>query len=253
MNVVIVEDEISASEQLEYLIKSINPDINVIKVLETVKSSIAYFFKPIDIDLIFMDIHLADGLSFEIFDHIELDIPIIFTTAYNEYALKAFKVNSIDYLLKPIQKEELINALKKFDNISQPKLLNSKHFEDVLQMIQRQNKTYKANYLISHRDELIPLQVEDIAFFYIDTGLVKVVTFANKEYVIDKKLEDLENELSPKEFDRANRQYIINRKAIQKIKIYFGGKLIVNTNPANKERIVISKAKATQFKNWVNT
>ena len=253
MKVVIVEDELAASDNLKYLLNAIDPDIEVVTVLDTVKSCIAYFSKPSDAALIFMDIHLGDGLSFEIFDHVSVNIPIIFTTAYDEYALKAFAVNSIDYILKPVLQEELSKALDKFRNLTNAQSLSKTDLTDVLHLLKGQQKTYKANYLIAHRDELIPIKTEDIAYFYIDTGIVKVVTHQNKVFSMDKKLEDLEHELDPAQFDRANRQFIINRNAIAKIKTYFGGKLIVNVNPPISERIVVSKAKATQFKNWVNS
>ncbi|MFS4491635.1 LytR/AlgR family response regulator transcription factor [Maribacter sp. 2308TA10-17] len=253
MKVVIVEDELAASDNLKYLLNVIDPDIEVVTVLDTVKSCIAYFSKPSDAALIFMDIHLGDGLSFEIFDHVSVNIPIIFTTAYDEYALKAFTVNSIDYILKPVLQEELSKALDKFRNLTNAQSLSKTDLTDVLHLLKGQQKTYKANYLIAHRDELIPIKTEDIAYFYIDTGIVKVVTHQNKVFSMDKKLEDLEHELNPAQFDRANRQFIINRNAIAKIKTYFGGKLIVNVNPPTSERIVVSKAKATQFKNWVNS
>ncbi len=253
MKVIIVEDEVTASDNLKYLLNAIDPDIEVLTVLDTVKSCISYFSKQNEADLIFMDIHLADGLSFEIFDQVKVTPPIIFTTAYDEYALKAFAVNSIDYILKPIHEEELLKALDKYKNLTHAPSISKTDISDIMHLLQGQQKNYKANYLISHRDELIPIKTEDIAYFYIDTGIVKVVTLLNKVFSIDKKLEDIEQELNPALFDRANRQFIVNRNAIAKIKHYFGGKLIVNVNPPASERIVVSKAKATQFKNWVNS
>ncbi|WP_298501620.1 LytTR family DNA-binding domain-containing protein [uncultured Maribacter sp.] len=253
MKVVIVEDEITASDNLKHLLNTINVDIEVLQILDTVKSCIAYFSKPIDASLVFMDIHLADGLSFEIFDHVEINIPIIFTTAYDEYALKAFTVNSIDYILKPIQQKELSKAIIKFENLTNIERTTKPDITALLHLLQEQKKTYKSNYLISHRDELIPIKTSDIAYFYIDTGIIKLVTFAHKVYNIDKKLETLEKELNPEMFDRANRQYIINRNAITKIAHYFGGKLIVNLNPKTTERIIISKGKAREFKDWMNS
>ncbi len=253
MKVVLVEDELTASDHLTYLLNALDTDIEVVAVLDTVKSCIAYFSKPTDAALVFMDIHLGDGLSFEIFDHVTVSIPIIFTTAYDEYALKAFTVNSIDYILKPVHQEELAKALEKFRNLTNAQTLSKTDVTEVMRLLKGQQKTYKSNYLIAHRDELIPVKTEEIAYFYIDTGIVKVVTLQNKVFAMDKKLEDLEQELDPSVFDRANRQFIVNRNAIVKIKQYFGGKLIVNVNPPSAERIVVSKAKATPFKNWVNS
>ncbi|QKX06729.1 response regulator transcription factor [Aquimarina sp. TRL1] len=252
MKVVIVEDEIAASENLIYLLESIDDGIEVLQVLDSVAAAVSYFSTPTDAELIFMDIHLADGISFEIFDQVQLTIPVIFTTAYDQYAIQAFKVNSIDYLLKPISEEELEEGIDKYRNmqVKQPPL--DDHIQGMLELIQAKNKSFKNTYLIQKRDELIPLKVQDIAFFYIETGIVKAVTFSNQSHIVNKKLEDVENEIDPTIFHRVNRQFIVNREAIVNIKFYFNGKLIINTNPPFQERIVASKAKANEVKNWMN-
>jgi two-component system LytT family response regulator len=253
MKVVIVEDEIAASENLAYLINDIDSSIEILTVLDSVKSSVEYFSKESEVELVFMDIHLADGISFEIFDQVELKIPVIFTTAYDQYAIKAFKVNSVDYLLKPINEEELSEAINKFKNSSKESEPSSNKLEGLMQLLQTKNKSYKSTYLVHHRDELLPIKTEDISYFYIDTGIVKCVTFANKTFIIDRKLEDIENELDPDLFHRINRQFVINKNAVANIKFYFNGKLIVNVNPTFSERIVISKAKAGEIKQWLNS
>ena len=254
MKVVIVEDELAASDNLTYLLQKIAPDIEVIKVLDAVRTAIDFFSKPQEMELVFMDIHLADGLSFEIFDQVSIDTPVIFTTAYDQYALKAFKVNSIDYLLKPIDEDELAKALAQYRHQFQEKQGISEHqVQGLLNLIQTQVKTYKTSFLANHRDQLIPLKVEKIAYFRIDTGIVKSITFDKQSYPMDHNLEDLENELDPTMFYRANRQIIIHRDAIENIKFHFNGKLIVTVNPNCSERIMVSKAKATDFKKWMNT
>ncbi|TNJ45192.1 response regulator transcription factor [Tamlana fucoidanivorans] len=253
MKVVIVEDEIAASENLTYLINSIDSNIEIVKVLDSVKASVAFFATKPQVDLVFMDIHLADGISFEIFDQITLNLPVVFTTAYDQYAMKAFKVNSIDYLLKPISEEDLSEAINQFKaQQKQEATLDESQIRGIMQLIQSKNKTYKSTYLVHHRDELVPLKTEDIAYFYIETGIVKAVTNTNKPYIIDKKLEDIENELDPEYFHRINRQFVVNKNAVVNIKFYFNGKLILNVNPSFKERIVVSKAKASEVKNWMN-
>jgi two-component system LytT family response regulator len=199
-----------------------------------------------------MDIPLAYGISFEIFDQLTLKNPVIYTTAYDQYAIKAFKVNSIDYLLTPINEEELDEAVNKFKQSTKEQPINSQ-IEGMLQLLQTKNKSFKTTYLVHHRDELLPIKVSDIAYFYIETGIVKGITFNNKSYVIDKKLEDIEGELNPEIFYRVNRQFIINRNAVANIKFYFNGKLIINTNPPSSERIVVSKAKASEVKKWINS
>ncbi|WP_298539073.1 LytTR family DNA-binding domain-containing protein [uncultured Aquimarina sp.] len=252
MKVIVVEDEITASDQLTFLLKSIDPTIEVLKVLDSVKTAIEYFSGTQEASLIFMDIHLADGISFEIFEQVKIETSIIFTTAYDQYAIKAFKVNSVDYLLKPIDEDELFEAIEKFRNRSKEEGFLDHQIQGMLQVLQTKTKPHKTTYLVHHRDELLPIKTEKIAYFYIDTGVVKAITSENKAYSIDKKLEDIEDELNPEVFNRVNRQFIINRNAIENIKHYFNGKLIVNISPVSKERIVVSKAKATRFKKWVD-
>jgi two-component system LytT family response regulator len=253
MKVVIVEDELAASDNLAYLLHAIDDDIEILKVLDSVKSSVEYFSKPHEVELIFMDIHLADGVSFEIFDKVTLNVPVIFTTAYNKYALKAFKFNSIDYLLKPIDKDELSDALEQFKVQNKQKGITDHQIKDLIDLVGRKAKTYRSTFLVHNRDEMIPLKTEKIAYFRIDTGIVKGITFDNKSYSMDNNLEDIEEELDPELFYRASRQFIINREAIVNIKQYFNGKLIVVVNPACDKRIVVSKAKAIGFKTWVGS
>lgn len=253
MKVVIVEDELAASENLVHLLNSIDDTIEVIKFLDSVKSAIVFFSKPHDAQLVFMDIHLADGLSFEIFDKVTINAPVIFTTAYDQYTLKAFKVNSIDYLLKPIDEDELSESLEQFETQKTEKKQPNSQMEGLLNLIKSQNKAYKTTYLVNQRDQLIPLKTEKIAFFYIDTGVVKAVTFDNQSYLLDTKLEDIEHELDPNNFYRVNRQFIVRRDAITTIKYYFNSKLIVNVNPVHDERIIVSKAKAAEFKKWMDS
>ncbi|MDT0551945.1 LytR/AlgR family response regulator transcription factor [Urechidicola vernalis] len=253
MKVVIVEDEIAASDNLSYLLHKIDPTIEILNVIDSVQGSIQYFSKSDEAELIFMDIHLADGISFEIFDKVKINTPIIFTTAYDQYALKAFKVNSVDYLLKPIDKEELSDAINKFKSAPEKEVTDStSQMAGLLDLLKESQKTFKSSYLVHFKDELIPLKTNDISYFYIDTGMVKAVTFQNQSYTVDKKLEDIENELNPDLFFRINRQFIANREAVESMSFYFNGKLIVKTNPPSKERIVVSKAKSRAFKDWLN-
>lgn len=253
MRVVIVEDEIAASENLAYIINSIDPAIEILAVLDSVISTVAYFSKPTDAELVFMDIHLADGISFEIFDKIDIKVPVIFTTAYDQYAIKAFKVNSIDYLLKPIDEEELEVAINKFKNSASEDINSSNKIDGLLELLNSNSKSYKSTYLVHHRDKLLPIKTNNICYFFIENGIVKAVTSENKSFVIDKKLEDIQSELNPQMFHRVNRQFIINKNAIANIKFYFNGKLIINVNPPFSERIIASKAKASELKNWVNS
>ena len=253
MNVIIVEDELAASDNLSYLLNEINPAIKVVTVLDTVKEAVEFFSRPYDAVLVFMDIHLADGISFEIFDQVEIDIPIIFTTAYDQYALKAFKVNSIDYLLKPIDEEELEDALNRFEIQTQQKGMDEHQVKGLLELIQKKaGKSYKSTFLAGQGNQLTPIKTEKIAYFFIDTGVVKAVLFDESSYALDSKLEEIEESLDPTVFYRANRQFIIHRDAIVNIKYYFNSKLLLTVAPTCTEPIVVSKAKATDFKKWMS-
>ncbi len=253
MNIVIVEDETAAAAHLEFLIKQIRPEVQVVQQLDAVKTAVDYFSTAQDVDLVFMDIHLSDGISFQIFEQVEIRTPVIFTTAYDQYALQAFKVNSIDYLLKPMNEEELLQAFIQFESSHQQKEAPSTQMDGILKMMQQFKKPYKQNYLVQYRDELIPVSVKEIAYFFMDTGSVKAMTHKNKAYVVDYKLEELEEQLDPELFYRANRQCIIKKESVVNLKQYFNGKLIVNVNPPPSEKIVVSKAKATPFKKWLNS
>jgi len=251
MRVVIVEDEKAAAENLRFLLSELDPSIEIDAIIDTVSGAVAYFSKENRAELAFFDIHLADGISFEIFEKVEVHVPLIFTTAYDEYAIKAFKVNSVDYLLKPIDEDELSEAMAKFKNTRQNVPVGNQ-LQQMLQLLNTERKTYKSSFLMRLRDTFIPLSVDTIAYFTIDTGVVKAITFENKSYAIDEKLEDIEGELDPNLFFRANRQFIVQRKAIKSLQLYFNGKLILNMDPKPQDQIVISKAKAPQLKKWMN-
>ncbi|GGW36880.1 LytR/AlgR family response regulator transcription factor [Arenibacter certesii] len=252
MKVVIVEDEVAASENLAFMLKNIDDSIEILTVLDSVKASIAYFSKNHEAELIFMDIHLADGLSFEIFDSVKIESPVIFTTAYDQYALQAFKVNSIDYLLKPIDEDELAESLDQYKGQFKDKGLYTDQVKGLLNLISTKKNTYKSMYLVHHRDQLVPVKTENIAYLYIETGTVKAVTDDKQTYIMEQNLEDMENDLDPSIFFRINRQFIVKKDAIEGIKQYFNGKLIVGVTPPSPERIVVSRAKAPEFKNWMS-
>ena len=252
MKAVIIEDEHAAVLNLEFLLKSIDANIQIVAIIDTVTDAIDFFQKENGYDVVFMDIHLADGNSFEIFKAIKPKSPIIFTTAYDQYAIQAFKVNSIDYLLKPIQGSELRNAIEKFKQTQSQLPIFNQQMQGLFNLIQNQKKSYRQSYLVQKGDTLIPIASNDFAFFYIQNGIVRGTTIKNVSYHLDGRLEDLENELNPQKFYRANRQYLVQRSAIKNLSIYFNGRLIVNTTPVAKEQIIVSKANAPKFKAWLN-
>ena len=250
MKVVIIEDEKAAAENLRFLLSEAAPSIYVDKVIDSVSEAVKYFSGDNTSDLAFFDIHLADGISFDIFNKVEVKIPIIFTTAYDEYAIRAFKVNSVDYLLKPIDADELKEALDKYRATKYITPMDIQ-IQEMFRTLSSETRSYKSTYLVQQRDTLIPLNVHDVAYFTIDTGIVKAITLQNREYIIDEKLEDIEEHLNPNEFFRANRQFIVHRTAIENLRLYFNGKLILNINPKPLEQIVVSKAKAPHLKKWL--
>jgi two-component system response regulator LytT len=252
MKAIIIEDENFAVENLRYLLQTIEPDLQIIDVIDTVIDSIDFFNQNNDFDLIFMDIHLADGNSFEILKEVYPAAPIIFTTAYDNYAIKAFKVNSIDYLLKPIQETELKNAIQKFKNLSNINDFSAVQIQDLRSLFQLKQQKFRQSYLVQKGDKLIPIATHDFAFFFINNGVVRGPTNGNLTYHLDAKLEDLENELNPNDFFRANRQYLIQRYAIKNLSFYNNGRLIINTSPNSIEQIIVSKANKPKIKSWLN-
>lgn len=251
MKVAIIEDEKAAAENLKFLLSELEPGLQIDSVLDTVASAVDYFSQNPTIDLAFFDIHLADGNSFEVFKQVEITVPIIFTTAYDEYALKAFKVNSIDYLLKPIDEEELKEAILKYKT-NRPAAPINEDFKAVLAELSEKSKSYKTTFLIQKQERLLPIEVKDIAYFSIELGQVWARTYSKKNYAVDEKLEDIEAALDPRIFFRANRQYIVQRKAIKSLAVYINGKLIIDLEPKTEERVVVSKSKAPQLKKWMS-
>lgn len=250
MKAVIVEDELVASQNLARLVGMVSPDIEIIAALQSVEESIEWFSINPTPDLVFMDIHLADGPSFAIFDKVKIKCPIIFTTAYNEYALKAFEVNSIDYLLKPITKSDLERAISKYKDLTFPKNDNSEMLTNMIAMLSEKKNVYKSHFLIPYKDKLLPLTIKDIAYFYSENKMAKITTFDQKNYHLDSSLEEIMSQLDPAKFFRANRQYIVAHKAIKDISFWFGNKLSVNLLIPTPEKIIVSKARVPDFKRW---
>ena len=201
-------------------------------------------------DLIFMDIHLADGLAFEIFERTTIQSPIIFTTAYDEYALKAFQVNSIDYLLKPIDTQAVRNSIQKYKTLN-PLGDSNTEFKKLLTFFKQQSM-YKTNFLITKKgDKITPLPTESIAYIYIDSGTIKAVTMDKLSFTLENTLDEIADMLNPSFFFRANRQYIISRMAIKDVDLWFNSRLAVNLKVVTPERIMISKERSRGFKSWL--
>lgn len=248
MKTVIIEDESLAAQALQKLIGEVSPETEIIATLESIEDSVDWLGTHPMPDLLFMDIHLADGSSFAIFEQVEVTCPIVFTTAYDEYALKAFEVNSIDYLLKPINKEDLLRALNKYNALTAP--VDNKEHIDALMTQLGGKKKFKSCFLIPERDKLIPLATTNIAYIFIDLKTVKAVSLDKHTYYMSQTLDDLMTQLDPEIFFRANRQFIVSRQAIKDISIWFGNKLSLNLCVDVPEKIIVSKARVSEFKTW---
>ena len=250
MKALIIEDEIMAAKTLHKLLGEVSPETEIIAVLESIEDSVAWIEENPMPDLMFMDIHLADGSSFAIFDQVDITCPVIFTTAYDEYALKAFEVNSIDYLLKPISKEALERAMRKYHMLDQGlQNDNSSNIEALLTQLTQKN-SYRRCFLLPERDKLVPLPTANIAYAYIEAKTVKLVSMEHKEYYLTQTLDDLMAQLDPKEFFRANRQFVISRSAVKDVSVWFGNKLAINLVMETPEKIIVSKARVAEFKHW---
>lgn len=254
MKVVIIEDEIHNCRFLIGLIKELRPDWEIVETLESVKETVDWFQNNPHPDLIFMDIQLTDGISFSVFDHVDLKSMIIFTTAYDEYAVQAFKVNSIDYLLKPIKKEHLEMAIDKFE-VFYTKTHTTKEtpdYKELLRVMQNGEKKYRTRFLVAGTTAFHKIETHNIAYFYTGQRVTRAVLFDGKEHVVDMTMEKLEEQLDPHSFYRVNRGYILNIEAIKRFENYFGGKLIVKLEVPLDETITISRLKAAAFKNWLD-
>ncbi len=248
MNAIIIEDETAAVGSLKAILtqNSVMP-VNVIAELESIEESIRYFSSNPHPDIIFMDIHLADGSAFKIFEQVDIEAPVIFTTAYDEYALQAFQVSSIDYLLKPVTLASLERALGKLRRFGPEERLE--HIRQTNSTIQRRH-TIKS-LLVMLADKFYPLPVEDILFFYTANEKITAYTSDGKRHPVDRTLDTLSEQLDTNCFFRANRQFIISRKAIRDIDLWFGNRLSVNLIIPVPERIIISKTKTPIFKKWI--
>jgi len=250
MTAVIVEDEEVASQKLERMLHQVADDIQVIVRLQSVEESVEWFLLNPAPDVIFMDIHLADGSAFSIFEKVQITCPVVFTTAYDEYALKAFEVNSIDYLLKPINQKYLERSILKLRSLLTTKIDNSDMISNVLAAFKQTKTVYKSNFLIPHKDKFIPLAIQRIACFYTENKMVKIITEDHQVFSMDNSLEELYTQLDPAQFFRANRQYIVSHKAIKDISVWFGSKVSINLTVTVPEKIIVSKARVSEFKTW---
>jgi DNA-binding LytR/AlgR family response regulator len=251
MKAIIIEDEALAARRLQSLISECDPEIEVIGILESVSDSVAWFKANQLPDLIFLDIHLEDGLSFAIFDEVKINVPIIFTTAFDEYAIKAFKLKSIDYLLKPISKDELCRSIEKYKEWQGDKRLLV-DMNELMQILAPKKQNYRERFSVTVGEKMRTVDVADVAYFFSASSITFMVTNTNNQYSLDQSIDKLSTELNPDRFFRINRQYLISHKAITNVHIYPKSRLKVELNPPVKEMVFVSLDKVTEFKKWLD-
>lgn len=248
MKAIIIEDEIPAAQKLNNAIQKADPSIDIVAMLDSVQASISWFQQQPLPELIFMDIELSDGLCFKIFEKVTITCPIIFTTAYDDYWQEAFEHNSIEYLLKPVKQDKLEAALKKYGLLKQYFAAN---LQQLLQSQQQPGAGHKKRFLVKRGTDYVSVKTEDIAYFYAAHKLVCMVDGKGQKFILDQSLADIEKQLSPVQFYRINRKYLVNMTAIKRIKSYPKSKLEVELDPPVNEEIIISQENVGAFKDWM--
>jgi two-component system response regulator LytT len=256
MDVLVIEDEELAVRKLTKLLQDVDNSIRIVGTAASVRASVQWLQNNATPDLILMDIELADGQSFEIFEQTPVESPVIFTTSYDEYALRAFKVNSIDYLLKPIKRHELEASLekhRKLRNPAEPETGGKMAIDALVQQLRQQIQPaeYRKRFLVKHLSQWMPIEVADIAYFYSEEGVSLFRTRTNQKFSVDYTLDELEAMLDPLQFFRANRQFIVDINCVQQIHPYFNNKLKLTLKPAPEEEVLVSRERATEFKKWM--
>ena len=249
MKILIVEDEHLAASRLERLLTQVEPGIEVLAVIDSVKNAVAWL-QANTADLIFMDIHLADGNSFSIFDQVEVKTPIIFSTAYDQYAIKAFKLNSVDYLLKPIDKEDLARSMDKFKENQAPQ--QPLDMEALMEVMRGGGGEYQKRFIVTSGEKIKSIRIEDVAYFFGQQKYVFLITRDNRQHIIDYTLGKLEDLLDPEQFFRINRQFIINYDAIKNMFSYSKSRIKIELDPISEMEAIVSIDKSKRFKTWLN-
>ena len=246
MKVLIIEDELAAARRLKNLISKINPDIEVVDQLDSIEGVLNWLENHELPDLIFMDIHLADGSSFEIFNHVKIEKPVIFTTAYDVYAIQAFQVNAVDYILKPIKEENLKAALEKYNKFHKETKIN---YQRVVESLQQTSDEKRFMIRLGHSIRLV--EMKEVAYFYTKDKITFLITKKGKRYPIDQSLEKLDEMANPKKFFRINRQFIINLEAIREMLTYSKSRVKVELNPPCDLETIVSTERSPLFKKWL--
>ncbi len=253
MKVLIIEDEYPAVERLQKLLHKLDEPITVAAIQDSVEGAISWLQQQPAPDLILSDIQLSDGLSFEIFEKVLVHSPVIFTTSYDEYAIRAFQVKSVDYLLKPVKLEALRAAIDKYKSMKETFSGNrhAEKLEQLLDSLQHSGKSYKKRFLVKKGEQLIPVEDEQVAYFHAENELVFLYTPEGRKYLVDYTLEQVDDLLNSARFFRINRQYILHIQSIREIHTYFNSRLKLYLKPEATEDVLVSKSKVRDFKTWL--
>ncbi len=251
MKIVLIEDEEPASTRLTKMLTTIYPELEILETLVSVKSAIQWLNEHHQPDLIIMDIQLSDGVSFDIFNEVEIKCPVIFTTAYDQYALQAFKVNSVDYLLKPVKAEELKAALDKYQKLFKEKKTAEVDYSVLLSALTKTKGEFQKRIVIRYGEIIKTVEIADIAYFYTESKINFLYTFKNQRFSVDHNLDELEQILNPKEYFRINRQFIVNIKAIDKMVTVSKSRVKLTLNPPCEIETIVSTERSSYFKDWL--
>lgn len=251
MRTLIIEDEKAALRNLKAAMQEVDTDFDIVGETDSVADTLEWFASHSMPELVFMDIHLADGSAFGIFEQVDITCPIIFTTAYDEYALQAFRVNSIAYLLKPISSADLQMAIDKLKILGGSNREKTKTDLQAVMHALKREEGYKTHFLVPVKgDRFVPVSVEQISYFYISDGVVKAVLQSSETFIFQQTLDELAELLNPRQFFRANRQYIIAHKAVVGVSLWFGERMVLQLTPPTDEKVIISKARVPAFREW---
>lgn len=251
MNILIIEDEEPSAKRLKKMVMELAPGAIIPENIVSVASGIEWFKQNPQPDLIFSDIQLSDGLSFEIFKHVDVHCPVIFITAYDQYAIEAFKVNSIDYLLKPIKQEDLYTAFNKFKKLNSTDKKQPLDINKILETVNASKTGFKTRFIVRYGEHIKTVKIEECAYFYTEDKINFLVTAEGRRYTIDYNLDNLEGLLDPKTFFRINRQYIISINSIKEMFSYTKSRVLVKLNPPSKHETIVSTERSGDFKSWL--
>ena len=252
MRIFIIEDELPSQRMLADLVRKLRPDWHIEGFAGSVQDAVEWLKSHPHPDLIFSDIQLTDGTCFEIFEKVNPGSFIIFTTAYDEYAIRAFKVNSVDYLLKPVSEADLLQAIEKFESLAPEQHREMPDMTAMMEALLTGKVNYRSRILADVADGFVKIDIDNVAFFHSSGKVTTATTFDKKNYVVSFTLDKLENQLDPDIFFRANRQFILNINSLTKVENWFNGKLIVKTTPQTEDKIIVSRERARSFKEWID-